>query len=81
MKTKKLTRLAVLTAIASVIFIIELQFPDLIPIAGVKAGLANVVTVYTLYACNTCDIVPYTDRFIIQRKYFGSDIQSCRSIF
>ena len=41
MKTEKLTRLSLLTAIASVIFIVELQFPDLIPITGVKAGLAG----------------------------------------
>lgn len=49
MKTKKLTQLALLTAVASIIFIVELQLPDLIPITGVKAGLANIITVYALY--------------------------------
>lgn len=49
MKPKRLTRLALLTAIASVIFIVELQLPDLIAIPGIKAGLANIITVYALY--------------------------------
>lgn len=48
MKTKKLALLAILTAIALTIFIIEAQIPPLVPIAGVKLGLANVVTLFTL---------------------------------
>ena len=46
MKLKKLTELALLTAVALIIFIIELRFPDIIPVAGVKLGLANIITVY-----------------------------------
>ena len=45
MKAKKLARLALLTAVALIIFIIELQIPNIIPIPGVKLGLANIVTV------------------------------------
>lgn len=76
MKTKKLTRLAVLTAIASVIFIIELQFPDLIPIAGVKAGLANVVTVYTLYAYGLGDVILVTLCRILIGSLFSGNISA-----
>lgn len=50
MKTKKLTLLALLSAIALTIFVIELQIPPLIPIPGVKLGLANIVTVFTVFA-------------------------------
>ncbi|MDE6658204.1 MAG: Gx transporter family protein [Oscillospiraceae bacterium] len=49
MKLKKLTELALLTAVALIIFIIELRFPDMIPIAGVKLGLANIITVYAVF--------------------------------
>ena len=49
MKLKKLTELALFTAIALIIFIIELRFPDIIPIAGVKLGLANIITVYAVF--------------------------------
>ena len=50
MKTKKLTALALLSAIALTIFVIEAQIPALVPIPGVKLGLANIVTVFTVFA-------------------------------
>ena len=50
MKTRKLTTLALLSAIALTIFIIEAQIPPLVPIPGVKLGLANIVTVFTVFA-------------------------------
>lgn len=50
MKTRKLTTLALLSAIALTIFILEAQIPALVPIPGVKLGLANIVTVYAVYA-------------------------------
>ncbi len=49
MKTKKLTTLALLCAVALTIFIIEAQIPPLVPIPGVKLGLANIVTVFTVF--------------------------------
>ena len=50
MKTKKLTLMALLTAIALTIFMIEAQIPALVPIPGVKLGLANIVTVFAVFA-------------------------------
>ena len=49
MKLKRLTELALLTAVALIIFIIELRFPNIIPVQGVKLGLANIVTVYCVF--------------------------------
>ena len=49
MQTKKLTRMALLTAIALTIFMIEAQIPALVPIPGVKLGLANIVTVFAVF--------------------------------
>lgn len=43
-KTKKLAFMAVLTAIALTIFMIENQIPAPVPIPGVKLGLANIIT-------------------------------------
>ena len=43
-KTKKLVLMAVLTAIALTIFMLEAQLPAPVPIPGVKLGLANIVT-------------------------------------
>ena len=50
MKTRKLTTMALLSAIALTIFMVEAQIPGVVPIPGVKLGLANIVTVYTVYA-------------------------------
>ena len=50
MKVKKITQMAMLTAIALTIFMIEAQIPALIPIPGVKLGLANIVTVFAVFA-------------------------------
>ena len=50
MKTKKLTLMALLTAIALTIFMIESQIPALVPIPGIKLGLANIITVFAVFA-------------------------------
>ena len=48
-RIKRLTELAVLTAAALAIFVIELQIPNPFPIPGIKLGLANIITVYAVY--------------------------------
>ena len=50
MKTRKLTVMALLTAIALTIFMIEAQIPPLVPLPGVKLGLSNIVTVFAVFA-------------------------------
>ena len=50
MKTKDLTRMALLTAIALTIFMVELQLPGLAPVPGIKLGLSNIVTVWAVFA-------------------------------
>ena len=50
MKVKKLTLLAMLSAIALTIFMVEAQIPPLVPMPGVKLGLANIVTVFAVFA-------------------------------
>ena len=50
MNTRKLVYLALLSAIALTIFMIEAQIPALVPIPGIKLGLSNIVTVFTVFA-------------------------------
>ena len=45
----KIVRLSILTTIALTIFMIELRIPPLVPIPGVKLGLANIITLIVLY--------------------------------
>ncbi len=49
MRSKKLTTLALLSAVALTIFLVEAQIPPLVPIPGVKLGLANIVTVFVVF--------------------------------
>ena len=50
MNIRKQTTLSLLSAIALTIFMVEAQIPPLLPIPGVKLGLANIVTVFTVFA-------------------------------
>lgn len=50
MKTRKIALLGLLTAIALTIFMVEAQIPPVVPLPGVKLGLSNIVTVFTVFA-------------------------------
>ncbi len=50
MKTNKLVLTALLTAFALAAFAIEAAFPPVTPIYGIKLGIANVFTLFALYA-------------------------------
>ena len=49
MKTRKLTVMALITAIALILSFIESQIPAFVAIPGVKMGLPNIAIVYALY--------------------------------
>ena len=53
--TRRITRLALLTAVALTIFMAEAQIPALTTVPGVKLGLANIVTVYTVFVMGMGD--------------------------
>lgn len=50
MKTRKLTTMALLSAIALTIFMVEAQIPVPVPIPGIKLGLSNIITIYAVFA-------------------------------
>ena len=68
MRGNRLTRNAVLTAVALTIFMIEAQLPNLAPIPGVKLGLANIVTVYAMFLMGPAD----TLCILLCRVFLGS---------
>ncbi|MBE7007932.1 MAG: Gx transporter family protein [Ruminococcaceae bacterium] len=49
MDTKRITHLALLTAISLILFTVEAQIPPPVPVPGVKLGLANIITVYVAF--------------------------------
>lgn len=76
MKTKKLTRLSLLTALALIIFIVELQFPDIIPVPGVKLGLANIITVYAVYKYKAGEVAMIVVTRVVLGSFFGGNISA-----
>ena len=46
---KRIAFMAVLTAAALIIFIVEAQIPPIVPVPGVKLGLANIITLVAMY--------------------------------
>ena len=55
MRVKRLISMALLTAIALTVFIVEARIPALAPIPGMKLGLANIVTVWALFTLGPAD--------------------------
>lgn len=48
MKTHRITQLSLYTACSLILYIIEAALPPLVPIPGVKPGLANIITLLVL---------------------------------
>ena len=69
----RITRLALLTAIALTIFMVEAQIPALTTIPGVKLGLANVVTVYAMFAMGPRDAL----LVLSGRVFLGAVFSGC----
>lgn len=67
-QTRRLTQLALLTAVALIIFMIEAQIPPLVAIPGVKLGLANIITLVTLYSFGRRDAL----LVLLVRIFLGS---------
>ncbi len=76
MKTKRLAELALLTAVALIIFIIELRIPDIILIPGVKLGLANIITVYAVYKYSAKETAMIVFTRVILGAVFGGNISA-----
>ena len=72
-RVRKLTELAVLTAVALIIFVIELQIPNPFPIPGIKPGLANIITVYAVYHYRAAEVaVLVTVRLLLGAVFTGN---------
>jgi len=76
MKKNKLTRMALLVTIALTLFLVEAQIPPLIPVAGVKIGLANIVTVYAVFALGSREAAEILTVRILLGAIFSGQLMS-----
>jgi len=60
--------MALLTAAALILFTVEAQIPAPVPIPGIKLGLANIITVYAMFALGPVD----TLCILLVRVFLGS---------
>lgn len=84
MKNKiiKLTRIGIFTACALIVFIIELQLPQFIPIPGIKPGLSNIVTLCALYIIGTKDaFIILILRVVLGSFFSGTPVTLIYSLF
>lgn len=72
MKIRKLTVLALFTTLALIIFTIESAIPPLVPIPGVKLGLANIITLVVLRNYSGRDaFLVLVMRILLSSFFFG----------
>ena len=67
-RIRKMTTCALFAAIALTIWVVESLLPPLTPIPGIKPGLANIVTVFTVYALGA----PYAAAVLAVRLVLGA---------
>lgn len=81
MPLKRLTTLALYTTLSLAVYAIESAFPMLIPIPGVKLGLANIVTLLLLRVNSLRDAsLVLTSRILLSALLFGQGMSLMYSI-
>ncbi|MBR1383588.1 MAG: Gx transporter family protein [Ruminococcus sp.] len=73
---RELAEMGLLTAAALIIFVIELRIPPIIPIPGIKPGLANIVTVYAVYTLSAGDAVMILTERVLIGSIFGGNMSA-----
>lgn len=76
MNTKRLLRMALLTSVALIIFSVEAQLPPVIPVPGVKLGLANIITIYAIFYFGASDALVILLCRIFLGSIFGGQLMT-----
>ncbi|MBE6852074.1 MAG: Gx transporter family protein [Ruminococcus sp.] len=72
----KLTAMAMLTALALIIFFLEMRIPDLTPVPGIKLGLANIITVFAVYRFSAGETFMILITRILLGAFFAGNISA-----
>lgn len=72
--TRKLTNMALLTAVSLIIFTVELKIPPLTAVPGAKLGLANIITVYAVYHYSGKEVLLMVMARIFLGSIFGGNM-------
>lgn len=81
MKIHKITLLALYTTLALIIFAVESTIPPLVPIPGIKLGLANIITLVLLQNTSGKDaLLVLFMRILLSAFFFGQAISLLYSL-
>ena len=70
---KRITKDALLLTAALVIYLLEAQIPPLVPLPGVKLGLANIITVYAMFRVGAKDTLAILLCRVLLGSVFGGN--------
>ena len=71
---QRITRIALLTALSLILFILEGFLPLPLPVPGAKLGLAAIVTLIALYTMSTRDAALMLTLRILLASFFGGGV-------
>lgn len=81
MHARKLTVLALFTTLSLAIYAVESAIPPLVPIPGVKLGLANIVTLVLLHCASPRDaFLALIARILLSALLFGNALSLLYSL-
>ena len=81
MSVKKLTLLALFTTISLAIYAVESALPPLVPVPGIKLGLANIVTLILLLHFSVKDaLLVLLSRILLSALLFGQALSLLYSL-
>ena len=81
MNTQKLSKLALFSCLSLIIYSVESLIPPLLPIPGIKLGLANIITLVVLVSCSYRDAFwVLLVRILLSAMLFGQAMSLLYSI-
>ena len=81
MRTKRISILALFTTIALAIFAVESMIPPIVPIPGIKLGLANIITLFLLLNGTSKDaLLVLIMRILLSSFAFGNAFSAIYSL-
>ena len=81
MSTRKLTALALFTTVSLAVYAIECAIPPLVPIPGIKPGLANIITLILLKRYSSKEaVLVLTARILLSALLFGQAVSLFYSV-
>ena len=76
MTTRKMTELSLLTAVALILYVVESWFPTPVPIPGVKLGLANIITVVSVYRFRPGEVTALVVVRLLLGSFFAGNMSA-----